>query len=128
TGSNGVAVLRVSPGQFSVSGFKQGWSQMQSQTTVQAGQTNQVRIEMSPPNKIAGVIRDSSGAPVAGAMVSVLPNFGGGENRDAKSDSNGHYEVNWQKPGFAGMGRQNFFVLARSVERNLAGTHAIDEA
>jgi protocatechuate 3,4-dioxygenase beta subunit len=125
-GSNGMASLRLPPGQFTVMAYKEGWAQMQSQTSVQAGQTNRVRIEVAAPFKITGIIRDSAGAPVPGARVSVLPNFGG-NNSEVKTDNNGRYEATWQQPTYAGMGRQNFFLLARSVERNLAGTHNIDE-
>ena len=126
TGTNGVAYFRLPPGQFSVFANKPDWSQAQTQATVTEGQTTSVTIELNAPFKVAGVVRDASGAPVAGASVGVFPNYGN-ERADSKTDANGHYEVSWQKPSWAGSQNQTFYLLARHLERKLAVMQEMEE-
>jgi protocatechuate 3,4-dioxygenase beta subunit len=126
TGTNGLAYFRVPPGQFTVFANKQDWSQAQTQTTVTEGQTTQVTIELDAPFKVTGVVRDASGAPVAGASVGVFPDYGNG-GTGAKTDANGHYELSWQQPSWAGAQNQSFYLVARHVERKLAAMQPVDE-
>jgi protocatechuate 3,4-dioxygenase beta subunit len=126
TGTNGVAYFRLSSGQFNVYANKQDWSQAQTQTTVTEGQTTQVTIELGEPSKVAGIVRDASGAPVAGASVGVFPNDQGNDS-GTKTDANGHYELSWQKPSWAGMSDQKFHLLARHLERKLAAMQEMEE-
>jgi protocatechuate 3,4-dioxygenase beta subunit len=126
TATNGVAYFRLPPGQFSVYANKQDWSQAQTQTTVTEGQTAQVTIELGEPSKIAGVVRDASGTPVSGASVGVFPNYSGNDT-GAKTDANGHYELIWQKPSWAGSQNQSFYLIARHFERKLAAFQELEE-
>ena len=122
TGTNGVAYFRLPPGQFSVFANKQDWSQAQAQTTVTDGQTTSVTIELGAPFKVTGIVRDASGAPVAGASVGVFPDYGGGDT-GAKTDANGHYELSWQKPAWAGIAEPEF-LSARAPFGAKARGHA----
>jgi protocatechuate 3,4-dioxygenase beta subunit len=126
TGTNGVAYFRLPPGQFNVYANKQDWSQAQTHTTVTEGETTSVTIELGAPFKITGVVRDASGAPVAGASVGVFPNYGGNDT-GAKSDANGHYELIWQKPAWIGSANQSCYLLARDLDRKLAAVQEMDE-
>src|SRR6185437_14039421 len=127
TGSDGKVSLRVPPGQFTISANKRGASQAQVQTSVSDGETTRVKLALPLPLKIAGTLHDSSGSPVEGATVGVYPNYGGG-NQDAKSGADGHYEVTWQKPSWAGMQDQRFYLVARDAQHNLAAVKEIDES
>jgi len=126
TGTNGVAYFRLPPGQFSLYANKQDWSQAQTQATVTDGQTTQVTIELGEPSKVAGIVRDASGASVAGVSVGVFPNYGN-DRTGTKTDANGHYEVTWQKPSWAGSQNQTYYLLARDLERKLAAVQDMDE-
>jgi len=126
TGTNGVAYFRLPPGQFSVFVNKEDWSQAQSQATAAEGQTNSVTIELDAAFKVTGVVRDASGAPVAGANVGVYPNYGNYET-GAKTDADGHYAVSWEKPNWGGSQNQSFYLLARQTERNLSAIQEMDE-
>ena len=89
-----------------------------------------LRIELIPPPRITGTVRDASGMPAAGVLVLFHP----GQYPDAPdyaavmTDKNGHYgmvlklsreNVIWDGPIIL-----TNFVMARSLERNLA---AIEE-
>ena len=76
--------------------------------------------------KVTGVVRDVSDAPVAGASVGVFPDYGNG-GTGAKTDANGHYELSWQKPSWAGSQNQSFYLLARHKERKLAAFQEMEE-
>jgi protocatechuate 3,4-dioxygenase beta subunit len=125
TGTNGVAYFRLPPGQFNVYANKQDWSQAEVPTTVTDGETTQVTIELGVPFKVTGVVRDASGAPIAGANVGVVPNYSGFDT-GTKTDANGHYELSWQKPAWFGSQNQSF-LLARHAERKLAAMQEIDD-
>jgi len=126
TDTNGVAYFRLPPGQFNLYANKQDWSQAQDQTTVTDGQMTQVTIELEAAFKVMGVVRDASGAPVAGANVGVFPNYGGYDT-GAKTGADGHYAVSWQKPAWAGSQNQSYYLLVRDTERKLAAIQDMDE-
>jgi protocatechuate 3,4-dioxygenase beta subunit len=126
SGANGLALLRLPPGEYKVNAGKDNWHSEAADATVEAGRTNHVEIELSPPPKIAGVLRDPSGAPVPGMELSVFPNWGqsGG---GAKTDAKGHYEMAWNPQRFGSSGG-GFCLMARDVERNLATAQDIEES
>ena len=76
--------------------------------------------------KVTGVVRDASGAPVAGASVGVFPDYGN-RGTGAKTDANGHYQLGWQKPTWAGSSNQRFYLVARHSERKLAAMQEMEE-
>ena len=126
TSADGVAFLRLPPGQFNVFVNKPDWSTAQAQATVAEGQTTQVTIELGEPFKVSGIVRDTSGAPVAGASVGVFPDYWNG-GAGIHTDANGHYAVSWQKPSWAGMQDQRFYLLARQTDLKLAALQELDE-
>jgi protocatechuate 3,4-dioxygenase beta subunit len=126
TGTNGVTLFRLPPGQFNVFVNKQGWSTAQTQATVTDGQTTQVTIELDEPFKVSGIVRDASGAPVAGATVAVVPDYWN-SGAGITTDANGHYELSWQKPAWAGQQNQSFYLLARQVDLKLAAMQEVNE-
>ena len=71
---------------------------------------------------ISGTVYDASGNPAAGARVSVSPSWGMVDN--AVTEADGGYSVHWQDQ--PGMRNPKYVVLARDVDRNLAGIESID--
>ncbi len=118
SGSNGLAVLRLPPGEYKVWANKDDSRSEQSDATVEAGRTNRLQIELSPPPKITGVVRDPTGTPVPGLQLSLLPNLGRSEG-EIKTDAKGRYELSWD-PQQYGRSDQTFCLIARDVARNLA--------
>jgi protocatechuate 3,4-dioxygenase beta subunit len=126
TGTNGVACFRLPPGQFNAFANKENWAQAQLQTTVTEGQTTRVTVELGASFKVTGVVRDASGAPVAGASVGVVPDYRNGGS-GAKTDANGHYGLSWQKPSWVGSSNRRFYLIARHSERKLAAMQEMEE-
>lgn len=125
SGSNGLALLRLPAGEYKVSAYRDNSRSEGIDASVETGHTNHIEIELNPPPRIAGVVRDASGAPVPSLELSIFPNWGqsaGGATTDAK----GRYEMLWnpQRIGPAGSG---FCLLARDVARNLATAQDVDE-
>jgi protocatechuate 3,4-dioxygenase beta subunit len=122
--TNGVALLRLPPGEYQVSAYKDNSRSESTAATVEGGRTNRLEIELKPPPKITGVVRDASGKAVPDLQLSVFPNWGQNAG-GSKTDSKGHYEISWdpQRQGPSGGG---YSFLARDVERNLATAQDID--
>jgi len=132
TGINGMALFRAPLGKNWFSA-RQGWWRQTRTPEIVAGRVNYVWIDLIPPPTITGTVRDTSSASVAGALVSFHP----GRYPDApdytevRTDKDGRYEIvlklsredyYWEGP----ISPTNF-ILARSVERNLAAIQEFDE-
>ena len=94
TGINGMALFRVPAGKNYFSA-RQDWVSQRREADIEAGHVNHVWIELIPPPRIAGTVRDPAGAPAAGVLVSFHP----GQHPDAPNytevttDKNGRYEI-----------------------------------
>lgn len=129
TDANGVALLRAEPGKGFFSAAKNGWSLQSARPVLEGGKTNFYMMKLIPLPIITGTVRDSSGAPVAGVMVSFHPGIN--QPVEVKTDVDGHYELtikeDMREGGmWTGPSRQRSFVIARSLERNLAAMQEFD--
>lgn len=128
TGTNGVALFRLPPGQFNVFVNQPDRSTAQTDAAVTEGQTNQVTIELGESFKVSGMVRNPAGAPVAGASVGVFPDYGwGGGRGGVTTDANGRYALSWQLPAWAGMRNQTLYLVVRQVDQNLAAMQELNE-
>ena len=125
--SNGIALLRMPPGDYQVMAYRQSMPGIQNQTpaSVEAGKTNRVEVEMAAPKKITGIVRQPDGQPAAGLQVRLVGAFGPGR-ADVKTDSAGKFELEWNPRRF-GQNDASACVLVRDVEHNLAVAQDIDE-
>jgi protocatechuate 3,4-dioxygenase beta subunit len=123
--TNGIALLRLPPGEYQVSAYGEKARSEATAATVALGQTNRIEIELSPPPRITGVVRDPSGAAVAGLQLLLSPNWGHNEG-EIKTDAKGRYELTWDPQRFGGS-QQTFCLVARDVERNLATVQELEE-
>ncbi len=125
TDSNGIARLRLSPGDYQVSANHQTNAGYQRSAKVETGRTNRIEIEVTHPNKISGIVRMPDGKPAAGVAVRII----GGENpgaRDLKTDANGKFEQVMNKRKF-GLSEVKMYLFVRDVEHNLAVAQEIEE-
>lgn len=122
---NGIARIRLVPGEYQISGvYKQGYSQQRRQETVtiEDGKTERFEWQLTGQPKITGLVLDEADKPLKAVKLKVLP-MGG---RDATSNDEGKFEVNWD-PHRWGQEETVHYLVARHVERNLAAAVEIDE-
>jgi Carboxypeptidase regulatory-like domain len=124
SGTNGTALLRLPPGEYQVSAYRQNSRSEATPATVATGQTNRIEIELIPPPKITGIVRDPSGKAMPGLTLSVSPNWGRSEG-EVKTDANGRYEMAWDPQRFGGS-MQTPCLVARDIGRNLAAAQDIE--
>jgi hypothetical protein len=125
TDPNGLARLRVLPGRYSFLGAsKNGYSRRMSQeeVTVEEGETKRIESTLNPLPKVAGVVRDQAGNPVAGVRVEVKPSG----QEETVTDPSGKFEVSWD-PLSRNSGRTTLAVVARDRTRNLAEAVEMEE-
>jgi len=89
TNENGIAERELVPGDYLFHATKQGFVDTTAQATIEADQTEAVRIEMRrAPERIRGVVIDEVDDPVFGADVLAAR---GEEIVDGTSDANGNF-------------------------------------
>jgi len=76
SGTNGTALLRCRPANTRSPLTEKGRAPRQPPRPSQPAQTNHIEIELNPPPKITGVVRDPSGAAVPGLTLSVVSQLG----------------------------------------------------
>jgi protocatechuate 3,4-dioxygenase beta subunit len=133
TDGNGVALVRASAGEGWFFATKEDWSPEHNKAVIKAGVTNHVQIEMIPPPRITGTIRDPSGAPVAGAIVSFHPGQYPAAPKyvEVQTDASGRYELTMKEESsefwvWNGPISPTNFIMAQSLERNLAAIQEFD--
>ncbi len=122
---NGVASLKLLPGEYHLAEIrKEGYSSVRDlQTvTVEVGKTVQLEVELKANPRIAGVVRDPNGQPVARAAMRVFP-FG---QTETNSDKQGKFEISWN-PEQRGDRELQPVLVVRHISRNLAAAMDIEE-
>ena len=95
--SNGLALLRLPPGNYQLMASTDSGMQSQASASVEAGTTNRAEIEFAAPKKITGVVRQPDGQPAAGMLVRMVGGFGPMPG-DVKTDAGGKFELDMEQP------------------------------
>jgi hypothetical protein len=125
--SNGVARLRLLPGDYQIAASQQSMPSGQASATVEAGITNRIEMEIAGPRKITGIVRQPDGRPAVGVPVRLTGGSYGAAAADIKADANGKFDLEWSPRQFPGQGEQTTCALVRDPEHNLAAAQDIDE-
>jgi len=125
TAGDGVAWLRLLPGAYRVSASAEDWRSEDTVATMEAGMTNRVEIELTPPPKITGVVCRPDNQPAAGLAVQIVGAFSADYSKN-KTDTNGRFAVEWDPRRYGGM-EGTYCLLIRDAERNLAVAEDVDE-
>jgi len=127
TDTNGLAILRLPPGEYQLQAYKQGWRSIEEPltATIEAGRTNRVEVELSPPTKVTGTVRDPEGKPVSGLRVKVFPEYRANLG-ELKTDADGRFEFTWD-PARYGRSGEPMCVIARDEKRKLVAAEDLDE-
>ena len=123
--SNGIAFLRLPPGDYQVAASRESMAANQTSASVEAGQTNRVEIEIAAPKKITGIVRQPDGQPAAGLLVRMVGGYGPNAG-EVKTDADGKFELEWNQRQF-GQNDTTACILVRDAEHNLAVAQDIDE-
>jgi len=132
TDTNGRALLRLTAGRNYFSARKD-WLSQNTMLEIQTNAVNQIQITLTPAPVIAGTVRDASGVPVPGAIISFHPGFypDAPDYTETTTDNHGRYElrlkISRETEGWDGPISPTNCVLARSLERNLAAIWEFDQ-
>jgi protocatechuate 3,4-dioxygenase beta subunit len=124
--NNGIARLRLLPGDYQITAFRQFLPSSQSSATVESGRTNLVEIELAAPRKISGVVHAPDGQVAVGVSVRLVGVFGP-EAADVKTDANGKFDLELNQRQFGGQSDSTACVLVRDADHNLAVAQDLDE-
>ncbi|MBN1392311.1 MAG: carboxypeptidase regulatory-like domain-containing protein, partial [Sedimentisphaerales bacterium] len=123
--SDGIAAIRLSPGEYAVGAYKQGYSYLREQrtVTVEDGEIARLEIKLKAYPRITGIVRDPSGRPVAGATLRICPI---GQQKETNSDKEGKFEVSWI-PEHHGDREPQFVLVARHAGQKLTAVVDIEK-
>jgi len=122
---NGLAQIRLFPGRYQIQGlYKQGYTgnQQQKDFTIEENTTRRLEFQLEPPRKISGIVLDSTGKPVEGATLRIVPGWGG--RGETTSEANGKFEITRDRQNR----RQDetSYLVIRHIEKNLAAALEIE--
>lgn len=142
TGQGGGFSLEVEPGTHILSARKgEEAGSLEKPLPVKAGQTvRDVRLRLGKGSVLEGrVVARASGAPIAGATLSVSPTGGAGNSGQAVTDGSGHfsagglapgsYDLSVSAPGFSSLSRRGLTVTTGErfvLELTLTGTGVVE--
>ena len=125
TDENGLARIRVSPGEHEVSEpFKPGYVLQISRTqvSIEAGETKRVEFVLRITPRVTGTVRDEAGNPLAGVRIAVTSPGA----LEAVTPADGEFALDWN-PELSRLGARTGTLVARDITHNLAETVEIDE-
>ena len=131
TDANGLARIRVLPGAYSLSQiYRPGYAPPETTdpVTVAEGQTQRVEYIVTAKPKVAGIVRDEAGNPLAGVKVQATwIRMSSAGTSGAVSDASGKFEFPWDT-SLPGRAVTAVIFVARDPSRNLAAVLDIDES
>jgi len=130
TDANGLARIRALPGRYRVAQiYRPGYfpPETMNEVTVEEGRTQRIEFTVTPTPKIAGIVRDDAGNPLAGVKVQTTwVKMGSSGTSAGESDASGRFDLEWDSSSF-GRGANSIVFVARDPARNLAQVLDIDE-
>ena len=123
--TNGVAVLRLLPGDYQVNAYRDNYRGDNQAATVRVGETNRLDIELSPPPKVTGVVRRPDGQPAVGAQVRIV-GHGPVGGQEITTDASGRFEAEWDPRNYGGRDFTTC-LLVRTPETGWAVAQELDE-
>ncbi len=120
TGRSGVARMRAAPGEYIigfVGALRYSSSRSQKRFTVEPDRPAKVELKLTKAPRLHGVVLDPAGAPVPGAVLSIV-----GDYDSAETGGKGRFEIfrDFRERAEGGM-----LLLARQEDRNLAAVKVV---
>ncbi len=123
TSDQGMARMRLVPGDYQLFVSREGLSRYQSQVTVAGGQTNQLTVTLEPAARISGTVLDPNDSPVPKATVSLFPN----QRVETRTDTEGRFTLTYDPNQFTGMQVTQHSLIARDPAGLLAVALDVEE-
>jgi len=122
---DGIARIRLVPGQYQAMVYKEGYSRAARQDTVmiEEGKTTRVELQLAGQSKITGTVLDQQGRPVKGATLRICP-MGG---REVTSGEAGRFEIPFDPRSWGGSEVPTMILIGRHKASNLAAAQEITE-
>jgi protocatechuate 3,4-dioxygenase beta subunit len=128
TSATGEGVLTYPVGRAthaSLSVEKEGYGSHHTSVQLEAGTTNRVEVELKPPMRLTGVVRDGAGAALAGVELALWPDWQA-NSKGTTTDADGHFVLTWNPRNLNGPNNE-ICLIARDFRRNLAVAQTVDE-
>lgn len=122
--SDGIVRVRHPANEFQLELWRERYRIKRTNAAVHFDRTNRVEMQVNPAPRIGGIVTNREGAPVAGINVFVFPACGDCSQAAAKTDATGRYSIHWDTQ--AKVGQDVFFLIARDIGRNLAGSTDVE--
>jgi uncharacterized GH25 family protein len=123
--SNGVARLRLPPGDYQIGAYKQGWQQANSSGSVEDGKTNRVEMELVPPRRLTGLVHLPDGQPGTNLAIQVIGDYSM-QQANLRTGADGRFDIEWNSQRFPG-NNMTPCLLIRDPARNLAVGQDLDD-
>ncbi len=121
TNADGIARLRVPPGELQLRTWAETYDYFTDSEPVIIAKGESIRRQVSlvAYPVVTGIVRDSDGQPVAGAVVSSKPVC----EEASRTDEQGRFKVTWRP--FSSI--RSILILARDTEHDLAGLAEVED-
>jgi protocatechuate 3,4-dioxygenase beta subunit len=127
TNKDGIAQIRLAPGQYQISSvYKQGFarqSNLSNSIAIEDGKTVRIGYQLAGQPKITGIVTDQNNKPITEEVSLIICPMG---NQHISSDSQGKFEINFD-PSSWGSSVPVMYLVARYEKDNLATAVEIEE-
>lgn len=124
--TKGIATFKFVPGEYELQGvYKECYSSKikPRAVTIDEGKKTRLEVELKAAPRVAGIVRDPNGQPVARATIKICPDGSSTTN----SDKEGGFDISWNPERWGSDQSPQPLLVARHVRRNLAAAVPIGE-
>ncbi len=123
TAADGVARLRLAPGEYYVHAAKERYKGDNNQAALEPGKTNRITFSLKTSPKLLGRVLDPDGKPAPNTIVTLFPVRG----FQKQTDTQGRFALTSDQAQYYGGMEEQRLVIARDLQRNLAAAVELDD-
>ncbi|HWH70440.1 MAG TPA: carboxypeptidase regulatory-like domain-containing protein, partial [Candidatus Sulfotelmatobacter sp.] len=122
TAADGLARLRLLPGEYYLFAQKEGLRSFQTQVTLESGQTNRQTVTLEPGSRLTGLVLGPDGQPAPKVSITLFP-F---QPSSRQTDAQGRFTLAIDANRFGNAADYQRLVIARDLAHNLAAAVELD--
>jgi len=123
TSAQGIAKVKLLPGQYTIAANKAGWIFERTPVICEFGKTNRVSIGATPTPRLEGQVQDAEGKPVVNIPVTLVPMM---QEESVSTDPEGRFSLLFNQQMYGNGPRPESFILARDPAGNRVGALEIE--